>query len=145
MAHITNLRKKSNLKRIRIVILCGLSFSLIIGTTKCYYHNEKDLYAPVTLTTDSTRSTCDTTSVTYSKSVAPILSNYCYACHSGSNSQGVILNTYTGVNEQVTSGRILHAITQDGTVPAMPPNGGKLSTCDIAIITKWIKTGAPDN
>ena len=56
---------------------------VIVGMIQsCYYDNEEELY-PVP-------SPCDTTNVTYTQSVWPIISNNCTNCHSGSTPSGNI-------------------------------------------------------
>lgn len=119
----------------------AIVFFLILTTiyiTGCYYDNEEYLYPKIT-------STCDTTNVTYSLSVEPILNTYCISCHGSSNITGVTLDTYVGVQVQVANGHLLSSIVQDGSVPAMPQSGGKLDNCNISIIRKWIKEGTPNN
>ena len=49
----------------------------VIFLQGCYYDN-KDFLDPGT-------ATCDTTIVTYSASVSPVLTAYCVGCHSGAN------------------------------------------------------------
>lgn len=111
----------------------------------CYYDNEEELY-PEGL------APCDTTGVTYSGTVLPILqANNCTGCHSGAAPQGnVSLDDHTSIAAagQVPAGQpgslygsISHA---DGNFP-MPKNGNKLSDCDISKIKKWIDEGTPLN
>lgn len=89
---------------------------------------------------------CDSSSFTYSGNVRPILQTHCLGCHSGDAVSGgfIPLDTYDGVRETVNSNLLLPAIQHTGSFP-MPKNGAKLSDCKIAIITKWIEAGAPDN
>lgn len=89
---------------------------------------------------------CDSSSVTYSGKVKPILQTHCLGCHSGDAVSGgfIPLDTYDGVKEMVNINALLPAIEHTGSFP-MPKNGAKLSDCKIAIITKWIEAGAPDN
>lgn len=89
---------------------------------------------------------CDTSNVTYSGGVAPILSTYCYGCHAGSSPQGnVNYNTYSGVKATVTNGKLLGSIQHASGYIAMPQNGNKLPACKISIIQAWIDAGAPNN
>jgi mono/diheme cytochrome c family protein len=88
--------------------------------------------------------TCDTTTVTYSGTVAPIFSTNCIGCHSSSGSSTTKLDSYTGAKAAVTAGRILGAIQHLAGYTAMPP-GGQLSTCDIGKIKAWIYRGALNN
>ncbi|HMQ60134.1 MAG TPA: hypothetical protein PKE06_05655 [Flavilitoribacter sp.] len=89
---------------------------------------------------------CNTDSVTYNKTVVGIFQGWCYACHSGNNPVGVIrLETYSQVKPYVDNGQILGTIRHDSGFLAMPDGGGKIPSCDIKQIEKWISNGAPDN
>lgn len=89
---------------------------------------------------------CDTTNVTYSGSVKPILNAYCNGCHAGSVPQGDInLTTYNEVKAQVNSGALLGSIEHGSAYSPMPKGGNKLNSCNITLIQKWIDSGALDN
>ena len=116
---------------ITIILIAGLLQS------GCYY-DKHDLLNP--------NSTCDTTIVTYSGSVNPIITANCTGCHSGANAPlGIQLDVYTNVNIQALNGKLLGAITHSSGFSPMPKNGTKLSDCNIAKISKWVSSGAPDN
>ncbi len=90
--------------------------------------------------------TCDTTNVTFTATVQPILSANCYSCHSTAVAQsGVVLDTYAGVQKQAGNGNLIGVITHATGYPAMPQGGAKLSSCNISKIKKWIADGAPNN
>lgn len=88
---------------------------------------------------------CDTTNVTFDLSVKPILENNCYSCHnSTSTSGGYNFTDYDQLALVASNGRLLGSINHQQGFSAMP-QGGKLSDCDIAIITKWVNiTNFPD-
>ncbi|MDP4289627.1 MAG: hypothetical protein Q8908_00945 [Bacteroidota bacterium] len=88
--------------------------------------------------------TCDTTTVTYSGTVAPILTTNCTGCHSSSGTSSTKLDSYTGVKAAVTAGRIMGAIQHLTGYIAMPP-GSSLSACDIGKMKAWIYRGALNN
>lgn len=89
--------------------------------------------------------TCNTTGVTYSLSVKPIMENYCTGCHSSGNTSGnVDLSSYNGVKSAINQ-KLMSSIKHDGTASEMPENGSKLSDCNIAIIQAWIDAGALNN
>ena len=116
----------------RIIII----FALALLINSCYYDNEEDLYLG--------GSACDTTNVTYTKSIAPVLSGYCNSCHSGGNPGGnIVTDNYTSVKTNIT--RIKGAINHYPGFLAMPQNGGKLSDCDLTKIDIWINQGMPNN
>ena len=117
-----------------------ISICLVISLVSCYYDNEEALYPVV-------NTACDTTNVTFSGSVAPILANNCLSCHSNSSAaslgNGIRLEDYADV--KANSGRISGAIKHTGGYSPMPKNGGMLKPCLITQIDIWIGNGMPDN
>jgi hypothetical protein len=110
----------------------------MILLTGCYYDNEETLY-PQTV--------CDTTNVTYSGTIVPILqSNSCLTCHDPvTASGGVILQTYADLLVYVQNGKFWGAVSHASGYFPMPNGGNKLSDCDLTKIDLWIKKGAPNN
>lgn len=109
-------------------------------TTSCYYDNEEYLYPGLP------GGSCDTSGVTYTGFVAPLLSANCNSCHSASNpSGGVVTSTYDGLIQTVNSGQFRKAINHlDGALP-MPQGGNMLTSCELSKIDAWINQGAPQN
>lgn len=91
--------------------------------------------------------TCDTTGVTYSATVVPILQTNCTGCHSGSAPAGggVDLTAYANVSAQVSSGKLWGDISHATGFNAMPLGSSQLSACDLNKIHAWIRAGAPNN
>lgn len=90
--------------------------------------------------------TCDTTSVTFSGSVQPILQTYCTVCHGGSAPEaGVNLSTYAGTKAMATGGTLVGVIEHTSGYSPMPKNSNKLSACNIAKIKKWVDLGAKND
>jgi uncharacterized membrane protein len=93
--------------------------------------------------------TCDTTNVSYSTQVVPILQNNCYKCHQGSNtvnSGGINLGDYAHFKVRVDNGDVRSAITHDGRVTPMPYDRvDKLPACELNTILAWIDQGAQNN
>ncbi len=88
---------------------------------------------------------CDTTNITYSGTIAPLIQNACYGCHSGSAPSGnVLLTSYANVLTQVQNGMLKGDVTNTGGFHVMPPTG-QLSPCDVSAFTIWIAKGAPNN
>jgi cytochrome c5 len=119
------------------IFLAGI---LIIITASCYYDSQEFLYPKV-------NTTCDTTNVTYSKTVQPILSENCYSCHSNSNASlggGYKLEDYPDVKIRVDDGKLWGSITQASGYFPMPPSGS-LDGCSISKIKIWIDAKAPNN
>lgn len=118
---------------IPVIFVCIL---LMMGTS-CYYDNEEALYP-------SLKGTCDTLNITYSGSVAVVLSNNCYSCHSDANAAfggGVRLQAFADV--MANASKVLAAIKHTGLKP-MPPSG-KLNDCSVLQFDIWVKNGMPAN
>jgi mono/diheme cytochrome c family protein len=89
---------------------------------------------------------CDTTNVTFSGSVKPILETYCNGCHSGSApSGGISYSTHAGTLPTAQSGSLVGAIQHSAGYSAMPQGGNKLSDCQINKIKKWVALGAKND
>jgi len=118
---------------ISLAIITVSSFFII----SCYYDNEEALYP-------SLNNSCDTTNVTYSGTIVPILNNSCLGCHSAAaNGGSALLNTY---NEVVAKApRITGSIKQLSGFSAMPKGGGKISSCSITQWDIWVRKGMLNN
>ncbi|MDB5201543.1 MAG: hypothetical protein JWQ27_952 [Ferruginibacter sp.] len=89
---------------------------------------------------------CDTSAVTYSAVIQPILRENCYSCHStGSSTVPFDLNTYSLVRTRAANGSLWGSVSHNGTFIAMPQNAPKLSDCNLAKIKKWLNDGFPNN
>ena len=103
----------------------------------CYYDNEEALYP--TLSTS-----CDTTNVTYSGTIVPIMNNNCVGCHNNSSPGGSItLASYSDVVAH--SSRITGSIKHLSSYFAMPQNGGMISPCLITQWDIWVRKGMLNN
>lgn len=119
-----------------IKILLASVLALSFAISGCYYDNEEDLYLG--------SSTCDTTNVTYSASVAPVFAGYCNSCHGGSSPSGNIkTDSYSSVVTSIT--RIRGAINHQSGFQQMPQGSGSLSSCDLTKIDIWIRKGMLNN
>ena len=88
---------------------------------------------------------CDTTNVTFSGNVWPIIDGTCRGCHAGAGaSGGVRITNYTQVKALVDNGSLESVLSRNGPKKPMPP-GGPLETCAHDQIKIWIKEGAKDN
>jgi hypothetical protein len=122
-------------KQIFSFILCPAAAVLLLTQAACYKDSKEAMF-PTT--------GCDTTNITWSKDIQPIVNNACTAsgCHDArSQSGGYALNTYAGVKTIVDNTRFL-AVIEAGT---MPKNSTKLDDCTINKIKRWINTGAAEN
>lgn len=108
----------------------------------CYYDKSSLVYPAKPGGTS-----CDTSNITLSVDLTAILSASCYSCHGGTADLGggIKLDQYSVLKTYADNGQLLSAITQDGTVPAMPLSGGKLSDCSINKFRAWINSGTPNN
>lgn len=89
---------------------------------------------------------CDTTNVTFSAVIKPIIQNKCQGCHQGTSpGGGVNLSTYLGVQGSAIDGSLMGTIQHLAGWSAMPKNTTRLPDCDIAKIRIWVDAGAPNN
>ncbi|MEO8766410.1 MAG: hypothetical protein ABI416_19075 [Ginsengibacter sp.] len=117
-----------------LVMAAFIIISILGG---CYYDKQAFL---------DTTSACDTTIVTYSVAVNPVITASCAGCHSGANAPlGIKLDVFADLSTVALNGRLLGALTHSPGFSPMPKNGAKLSDCNIDKISKWISLGAPDN
>jgi mono/diheme cytochrome c family protein len=114
----------------------------LIALTGCYYDSEEELYPD---------NGCDTTNVTFSATVFPIIQNNCLSCHGSNPPQGgVYLGNYTSISAAAQipagqSGSLYGAITHNSSNYAMPKGAPMLSDCKISQIKAWIDNGTPNN
>ena len=102
----------------------------------CYNDKEETLYR-FSLTS------CDTSNVTYSLTVAPIIQANCNNCHIGTSPSGNLnLLNYSSVVIAVNSRNLYGRITSS-TNPM--PQGGVMDACKISQIKKWIDSNMPNN
>jgi len=122
----------------KILIPCIII--LFFALSGCYYDSQEFLYPQL-------NSACDTTNITFSGSVKPIL-DLCLGCHSNSTAASyggnVKLENYADIKITVDNNKLMASINQTGPKP-MPKNSAKLPDCQITIIRKWIEAGAPNN
>ena len=87
---------------------------------------------------------CDTTSGSYSLTIAPVIQAQCKSCHSANSlSGGIALTSHSDIVSAVSNSGLLPAIKRMSNSP-MPP-AAPLSTCDLAQFEKWIADGMPNN
>ena len=116
-----------------------LIFTIIITTivSGCYYDNEEVLYP--------TNGNCDTTNVTYTNTIQPIMSQSCTGCHgSSSPSGGIDLTTYSLVRASAEDGSLYGSMSFQSGYSPMPKNGNKSPDCTLNKIQAWINQGYPN-
>ena len=89
---------------------------------------------------------CDTTNVTFSGTIWPMISLNCTGCHSGAEPAGNIrLEDYASVVIPASDGRLFGAISHSAGFSPMPKNQPQLSDCKIEQVKTWIEDGTPNN
>lgn len=115
--------------------------------------SDKNSPLPVTETSTGTNTgvqlpnsnaSCDTTSITFDKSVWPILQYNCTSCHSGATlSGGVDLGSYDKIVPYIKNGKLYGSLTHASGYSPMPNATTTLSKCDITTVKKWIVGSYP--
>jgi mono/diheme cytochrome c family protein len=122
----------------KLLVLAGTTLLL----SGCASQNGEDLLTHGPLPAPS----CDTTRVTYTASIAPLLLQNCGNCHgTGVALGGVALGSYAQVKTVVSAGRLLGAVDHAPGYSPMPKGGAQLSVCDRAKLRHWVQAGAPNN
>ena len=112
----------------------ALTIALMQG---CSYDVESELYPNLE---------CDSTHVTFSGRIKPLIENQCESCHSGTSpSGGLLLAGHEAISDAALAGSLLARISLEEGNPLLMPPSGALGACDIAAISQWIDDGAPAN
>ncbi|MEN9686645.1 MAG: hypothetical protein RLZZ28_2431 [Bacteroidota bacterium] len=124
-------------KYISILIL----FFLVIGFHACYY-DKADLLYPSTV-----NMVCDTSAViSYAGKIIPLFQQQCYGCHTGTAPSGnILMGTYAADKAIASNGKLFGSISHTAGYSAMPKGGNKFTSCQIALVQKWINEGLPNN
>ena len=128
------------------IILAATALVIFAG---CYNDKYDKLYPLPTTTT----TTCDTTTITYTHDILPIITASCYntstgGCHGTGTTSGYDYTTFSVLQNNALSGWVVQDINFAATGRGhnnMPLNGSKLSACDINKITRWVNQGALNN
>ncbi|WP_291727540.1 c-type cytochrome [Bernardetia sp.] len=129
---------KKNVNALFICLLITLFSSIIF--TACEWKSEEEEI----IGTD-----CDTSQVTLSGTVQPILETNCYRCHSAENAPvagvGINLEEYESLKGFADRGSLLGSISHASGFSPMPKGASKLADCDIKKIEAWIEKGATND
>jgi hypothetical protein len=116
----------------RIILMLGL-----VALASCYYDVEEELYP---------NNPCQTTNMSFTADIKPIIDQNCVGCHSGPAPNAQIdLSTYDGVKQVADNGKLLDVISRPNGDPSLMPPSGKLSDCKIRKINSWVIDGALPN
>ena len=87
---------------------------------------------------------CDTTSVTFSGQVWPMMEAYCTGCHSASApGGGIVIASYSDMVALAENGSLMGSIRWEAGYAKMPTNQ-MLSECNINVLQTWIDNGFPE-
>jgi hypothetical protein len=87
---------------------------------------------------------CDTTNVTFSGQIWPMMESYCTGCHSATSpGGGIVIADYTDMVSLAENGSLMGSIRWESGYAKMPTNQ-QLSDCNIALLQKWIDDGFPE-
>jgi len=90
---------------------------------------------------------CDTTNVSYSKQILPIVQQNCYVCHQGPGaSSGIDFSNYSALHGWAQSGYLVGDVTNAGDPYTPMPYGlPMLPECEVNTIVAWVHQGYPNN
>lgn len=122
---------------IRNNVFKAMILLLLFSGTGCYKDNEQTMYP----------SDCNTTNVSFSQTISPIINNNCVSCHSGGTdaSGGINLTNYDEILVVANNGKLLGSIRHDAGFKEMPQGTSQLSDCSISQVDAWITQGALNN
>ena len=111
-------------------------FISVVLFNSCYYDSEEELYK-------FSKTGCDTTNVTYTLTIAPIIQSSCVGCHSGASPSGNLsLQNYNEIVSAVNSKSLYTRITSTSNPM---PSAGLMDECNIKKIKIWIDSSMPNN
>ena len=115
-------------------LIISLSVLFLSG---CYYDNKTELYP---------YQYCDTSKVTYSTFVRPMIINGCGSCHSGTSPSGkILLTTWQQISYCAKSGKLYGSLSGDIKYKQMPQGSARWTSCELQKLNKWIKKGTPND
>jgi mono/diheme cytochrome c family protein len=128
---------KLNQGTMKKLICIGLAATALTG---CFYDKEALVYPQ-----DPNNASCDTTIVTYTAVIQPLIQTRCANCHTGSVTSGINLSTYNFLKaKSQDNNKILTRLTTSNPSQLMPQGGPKLPDCEINKIRAWINRGYPN-
>lgn len=119
-------------------ILMMVTIAGFLEINGCYYDDEDNLYPQI--------GGCDTSNVTYSVTIAGIMTSNCNSCHSGSTPSGNLkTDNYTDLKTIADNGKFWGAVNHETGFSPMPKDRPQLSDCDLRKIRIWIDNGSLNN
>ena len=87
---------------------------------------------------------CDTSNVTFTGQIWPMMESYCTGCHSASApGGGIVIADYSDMVSLAENGSLMGSIRWETGYAKMPTNQ-QLSECSISQLQKWINEGFPE-
>jgi hypothetical protein len=119
------------------IILTPFLFCLLF-LSSCYKDNFRELHPAVAT------NLCDTLNpITYTKHIAPIITQFCINCHGVGDGRGDLHN-YTELKLRIST--LYNRVAWLGPQRNMPDGAStKIPDCNITQIKKWVAAGAPEN
>ena len=123
------------LKRKPFIILC---FALILAIAACTKSNQ-----PI----GTGSGFCDTSAVTYTQDILPLMQSYCFGCHGNGNtvfSNGIGFEGSDGLEYLkffADKGYLVGDVKHNDGYTGMPYGKPKLSACEINKIVAWVNQG----
>ncbi|MEZ5046545.1 MAG: hypothetical protein R2831_06095 [Chitinophagaceae bacterium] len=113
---------------------------IVLSFSSCYYDKAEALKK-----LDNT--VCDTSNVSFSGKIHPIISQNCVnGCHTGASaSAGIPLDNYTQIATIANNGKLVGVVSHATGFSPMPKGGAKLGDCSISLIQAWIQQGTKNN
>lgn len=119
-------------------LLFILGIALILSS--CYYDSEEALFPTLA-------GTCDTTLVSFTADIVPVLNDNCLLCHSNlaapSLGNNIKLEDFSDV--AASSDMVLGSVKHEAGYSPMPKGGGNLGSCQLLKLEAWISQGKNDN
>ncbi|MEO8591114.1 MAG: hypothetical protein ABI432_17170 [Flavobacteriales bacterium] len=119
-------------------ILLVLMLGTLLFSNGCYYDNEEELYP---------NSFCDTTNITYSGTILPIVQAKCATpgCHVPGGDGAGDFTTYSGIVAKIVNdGPFLPSVRYSPGAIGMPTSG-PLPSCELQQLELWVAAGYPEN
>lgn len=116
----------------KISMLCCTIALLLVS---CKNDNEEETFP----NNNGGATTCDTSNVSFSKMIMPMIQNNCLSCHSSTSPR---LTNFDQISQNAT--RILGAIKHKPGYKPMPPSGS-LPQCAITQFEAWVNQGKKNN
>lgn len=82
----------------------------------------------------------DSSSITYTKHIVPIINLYCIGCHLQRGAGGPALTTYEDVRDEIENGNLISTIRRKPGYVPMPAGRTRMTSRDVRIIEMWSGT-----